>query len=99
MNVIISTSSSRDKGKAAVKKTRPTPKNNDQTVVISTAVTSDIDDEIVDEKPIAAVPSEAQNTSNANKSLLRYMYKCDAQIWHLASSLDAPSQFNSFPAD
>ena len=79
MNVIVSTSSSRDKGKTAVKKTRTIPKNNEHTTAIST-VTSDIDDEIVDDKPLASVPSEAQNASNPKKSHSRYMYNHNAQI-------------------
>jgi len=79
MNVIVGTSSSRDKGKTAVKKTRTTPKNNEHTTAIST-VTSDIDDEIVDDKPLASLPSEAQNASNPKKSHSRYMYNHNAQI-------------------
>ncbi|KAG0548414.1 hypothetical protein BDA96_01G165100 [Sorghum bicolor] len=67
MNVIVSTSSSRDKAKTAVKRARTTPKNNEHTMAIS-RVTSDIDDEIVDEKHIAPLPSEAKNTSNSKKS-------------------------------
>ncbi|KAL6894597.1 hypothetical protein ACP4OV_008695 [Aristida adscensionis] len=86
MNVIVSTSGARDKArtavndkaktavndkaKTAVKRTRTTPKNNDQTMVTST-VTSDIDDDIVDEKPIASISSEAWNTSNSKKSQSR----------------------------
>ncbi|CAN6310068.1 unnamed protein product [Urochloa humidicola] len=84
-----STSSSRDKGKAAVKKTRTVPKNNDHTVAtISTVtVTSDIDDEIVDEKPLASVPSEAQNTSNPKKSHSRL----DNIIMEAIKSLNEPT--------
>ncbi|TVU21701.1 hypothetical protein EJB05_31354 [Eragrostis curvula] len=67
MNVIVTASSSRDKGRTGVKKTRPPPKNNDQSMTIST-VTSDVDDEIVDAKPIASVSSEAWNSSNPKKS-------------------------------
>ena len=79
MNVIVSTSSSRDKGKTAVKKTRTIPKNNEHTTAIST-VTSDIDDGIIDDKPLASVPSEAQNAPNPKKAHSRYMYKCNAKI-------------------
>lgn len=84
MNVIVGTSSSRDKGKTAVKKTRTIPKINDHNMAISTFI-SDIDDEIADEKPIAVVPSEAKNTSNSKKSHSRYLYmsKSNTQIWHL----------------
>nr|TKW13573.1 hypothetical protein SEVIR_5G110700v2 [Setaria viridis] len=67
MNVTVTASSSRDKARSAVKKTRAGPKNNDQPAAIST-VTSDADDEIVDVKPIASVSSEAWNTSNSKKS-------------------------------
>ena len=112
MNVIVSTSSSRDKAKTAVKRARTTPKNNEHTMAIS-RVTYDIDDEIVDEKPIASLPSEAKNTSNSKKSHSRYLYmsKYNTQIWNLTlffsllpfanrklDTFDAPLQFNSFPA-
>lgn len=86
MNVIVSTSSSRDKAKTTLKRARTIPKNNEHTMAIS-RVTSDIDDEIVDEKavPIAPLPSEAKNTSNSKKSHSRYLYmfKYSTQIWHL----------------
>ena len=111
MNVIVSTSSYRDKAKTAVKRARTTPKNNEHTMAIN-RVTSDIDDEIVDEKPIASLPSEAKNTSNSKKSHSRYLYmsKYNTQIWNLTlfsllpfanrklDTFDAPLQFNSFPA-
>ncbi|TVU05693.1 hypothetical protein EJB05_48870, partial [Eragrostis curvula] len=58
MNVIVTASGSREKVKTAVKKTKATPKNNDQSTAIST-VTSDAEDEIVDVKPIASVSGEA----------------------------------------
>ncbi|CAL4943377.1 unnamed protein product [Urochloa decumbens] len=87
MNVIVSTSSSRDKGKTAVKKARTTPKNNDHTVATISTVTSDIDDEIVDEKPLASVPSEAQNTSNPKKSHSRL----DNIIMEAIKSLNEPT--------
>jgi myb proto-oncogene protein len=86
MNVIVSTSSSRDKGKAAVKKIRTTPKNNEHTTAIS-IVTSDIDDEIVDDKPVASVPSEAQNASNPKKSHSRL----DNIIMEAIKSLNEPT--------
>jgi len=67
MNVTVTASSSRDKARAAMKKTRAAPKNNDHTAAIIT-VTSDADDEIVDAKPIASVSAEAWNTSTSKKS-------------------------------
>jgi len=67
MNVTVTASSSRDKARAAMKKTRAAPKNNDHTATIIT-VTSDADDEIVDAKPIASVSAEAWNTSTSKKS-------------------------------
>ncbi|XP_062215147.1 single myb histone 6-like isoform X2 [Phragmites australis] len=67
MNVIVSASGSRDKGKTSMKKFRGTPKNSYHIMAAST-VTSDIDDEIVDEKSIASVFSEAWNTTNLKKS-------------------------------
>ncbi|KAJ1254929.1 hypothetical protein BS78_03G055900 [Paspalum vaginatum] len=67
MNVIVTASSSRDKGRTAVKKTRAAPKNNDHLATIST-VTSDVDDEIVDTKTIASVSNEAWNTSSSKKA-------------------------------
>ncbi|WVZ72396.1 hypothetical protein U9M48_020863 [Paspalum notatum var. saurae] len=70
MNVIVIASSSRDKGRTAVKKTRAAPKNNDHFAAIS-AVTSDVDGEIVDTKPIASVPNEAWNTSSSKKAQSR----------------------------
>ncbi|KAF8684767.1 hypothetical protein HU200_044189 [Digitaria exilis] len=86
MNVIVSTSSSRDKGKNAVKRTRTTPKNNDHTVAVST-VTSDIDDGIVDEKRVPSVPSETQNTSNPKKAQSRL----DNIIMEAIKSLNEPT--------
>jgi len=86
MNVIVSTSSSRDKGKTAVKKTRTIPKNNEHTTAIST-VTSDIDDEIVDDKPLASVPSEAQNAPNPKKAHSRL----DNIIMEAIKSLNEPT--------
>jgi myb proto-oncogene protein len=67
MNVTVTASSSRDKARTAVKKTRAAPKNNDHSAAIST-VTSDADDEMVDAKPIASVSTEAWNTSTSKKS-------------------------------
>ncbi|KAF8704897.1 hypothetical protein HU200_031138 [Digitaria exilis] len=67
MNVTVTASSSRDKARSTVKKTRAAPKNNDNSAAIST-ITSDADDEIVDVKPIASVSSEAWNASNSKKS-------------------------------
>lgn len=66
MNVIVTASSSRDKGRTSVKKTRAGPKNNDHPAAIST-ITSDVD-EIVDAKPIKLVSSEAWNISNSKKT-------------------------------
>lgn len=67
INVIVTASGSREKGRTSVKKNRATPKNNDHSMAIST-VASDIDDEIVDVQPIASVSSEAWNNSNRKKS-------------------------------
>jgi len=67
MNVIFTASSSREKGRAGMKKTRPAPKNNDQSMTVNT-VTSDADEEIADVKPITSVSGEAWNNSNPRKS-------------------------------
>lgn len=67
MNVIVTSSTSRDKGRTSTRRTRATPKNNDHSLSIGT-ITSDIDEEIVDTKPIASVSIEAWNTSNSKKS-------------------------------
>jgi transcription factor MYB, plant len=67
MNVVFTASSSREKGRAGMKKTRPAPKNNDQSMTVNT-VTSDADEEIADVKPITSVSGEAWNNSNPKKS-------------------------------
>ncbi|CAD6239771.1 unnamed protein product [Miscanthus lutarioriparius] len=69
MNVIVTSSSARDRGRTSTRRTRAAPKNNDHSLALST-VTSDVDDEIVDVNPIpiASVPVEAWNTSNSKKS-------------------------------
>ncbi|XP_066305719.1 single myb histone 5-like [Miscanthus floridulus] len=69
MNVIVTSSSARDRGRTSTRRTRAAPKNNDHSLALST-VTSDVDDEIVDLNPIpiASVPVEAWNTSNSKKS-------------------------------
>lgn len=67
MNVIVTSSSARDRGRTSTRRTRAAPKNNDHSVAMST-VTSDVDDEIVDVKPIASVPVETWNPSNSKKS-------------------------------
>ncbi|KAL6637230.1 hypothetical protein ACP70R_024802 [Stipagrostis hirtigluma subsp. patula] len=87
MNVIVNASGSRDKARTVVKKTRTTPKSNDNTMAIST-VTSDIDDEIVDEKPIASVSSEAWNTSNPKKS---HSSRLDNIIMEAIKNLNEPT--------
>jgi transcription factor MYB, plant len=91
MNVTVTASSSRDKARTAVKKTRAAPKNNDHSAAIST-VTSDADDEMVDAKPIASVSTEAWNTSTSKKSHSRYF--CRSAIHNVInrklSSLNAP---------
>uniref|UniRef100_A0A0A9EJT9 Smh6 n=1 Tax=Arundo donax TaxID=35708 RepID=A0A0A9EJT9_ARUDO len=84
MNVIVSASGSRDKGKSAVKKTRATPKTSDHTM----AVTSDIDDEIVDEKPVPSVSSEAWNTSKRKKS---HSSRLDNIIMEAIKTLNEPT--------
>ncbi|XP_008644292.1 single myb histone 6 isoform X1 [Zea mays] len=85
MNVIVSTSSSRDKAKSALKRIRTIPKNNEHTMAI-TRVTSDIDDEIVDEKPIVSLPSEAKNTSSSKKS-----HRLDNIIMEAIKNLNEPT--------
>ncbi|XP_062182654.1 single myb histone 6-like [Phragmites australis] len=85
MNAIVTTSGSREKGRTAVKKTRTT-KNNDHSTAIST-VTSDVDDEIADAKPIASVSSEARNTSNPKKPQSRL----DNIIMEAIKNLDEPT--------
>ncbi|EES02415.1 single myb histone 5 [Sorghum bicolor] len=68
MNVIVTSSSARDRGRTSTRRTRAAPKNSDQSLPMST-VTSDVDDEIVDVNPIASVvPVESWNTSNSKKS-------------------------------
>ncbi|CAD6341697.1 unnamed protein product [Miscanthus lutarioriparius] len=69
MNVIVTSSSARDRGRTSTRRTRAAPKNNDHSLALST-VTSDVDDEIVDVNPIpiASVPVEAWNPSNSKKS-------------------------------
>ncbi|TVU45950.1 hypothetical protein EJB05_05460 [Eragrostis curvula] len=69
-----------------LKKTQPTPKNGDHALAITT-VTSDIDNEIVDVKPIAAVPSEALNSSNPKKSQL----SLDMIIMEAVKNLNEPT--------
>jgi hypothetical protein len=66
MNITAITSGSREKGRAASKKTRSTHNKGDHINTIST-VASNINDEIVDEMLIAALPSEALKTSNLKK--------------------------------
>ena len=70
MNVIVTTLGSRDKVKAAVKKTKAAPKNHDHSMASGT-VASDDEDEVVDVKPIASMSSEAQNSSISKKSQSR----------------------------
>ncbi|KAK3146640.1 hypothetical protein QOZ80_3BG0269320 [Eleusine coracana subsp. coracana] len=82
-------SGSREKGRTALKKIRSTPKNDDHAMVIST-ITSDINDEIVDEEPIAAVPSEALNTSNPKKTPSRL----DNVIMEAIKTLNEPMGSN-----
>uniref|UniRef100_A0ACD6A5Q4 Uncharacterized protein n=1 Tax=Avena sativa TaxID=4498 RepID=A0ACD6A5Q4_AVESA len=66
INVLFTPSGSREKGRTATKKNQSTPKNTDHQIANST-VSSDVDDEIVEEKPIASVSSQLWNSSNARK--------------------------------
>ncbi|GJN05478.1 hypothetical protein PR202_ga23106 [Eleusine coracana subsp. coracana] len=86
MNAIVTTSGSRDKAKAAVKKTKAAPKNHDHSMAIST-VASDGEDEIVDVKPIASVSSEAWNSSISKRSHSRL----DNIIMEAVKSLNEPT--------
>ncbi|ONM29885.1 MYB-type transcription factor [Zea mays] len=67
MNVIVTSSSTRDRGRTSTRRTRAAPKNNDQLLAMST-ITSEVDDEIVDVKPIVSMSVEGWNTSNSKKS-------------------------------
>ncbi|KAK3160674.1 hypothetical protein QOZ80_1BG0062810 [Eleusine coracana subsp. coracana] len=86
MNAIVTTSGSRDKVKAAMKKTKAAPKNHDHSMAIST-VASDGEDEIVDVKPIASVSSEAWNSSISKRSHSRL----DNIIMEAVKSLNEPT--------
>ncbi|KAL6847976.1 hypothetical protein ACP4OV_022104 [Aristida adscensionis] len=86
MNVIVTASGSREKGKTVVRKPRPTPKNNDHSMAVST-VTSDVDDEIADVKPIAAVPSEPRNTAHSKK----HQSRLDNIIMEAIKNLNEPT--------
>uniref|UniRef100_A0A453LQX0 Uncharacterized protein n=1 Tax=Aegilops tauschii subsp. strangulata TaxID=200361 RepID=A0A453LQX0_AEGTS len=70
INVFFTESGSMDKGRTAMKKNRATPRRNDHPMAKST-VASDVDDEIVDEQPIASVSSELWNVSIPKKSRSR----------------------------
>ncbi|CAM0875748.1 unnamed protein product [Alopecurus aequalis] len=66
INVLFTASGSREKGRTVTKKNQATPKNTDHQTAIST-VASDIDDEIVEEKPIISISSQVWNSSIARK--------------------------------
>lgn len=70
INVFLTESGSMDKGRTATKKNRAAPRRNDHPMANST-VASDVDDEIVDEQPIASMSSELWNVSIPKKSRSR----------------------------
>lgn len=70
INVSFTASGSRENVRTARKKNQSTPKSTDHQIANST-VASDVDDEIVEEKPIASVSSQVWNSSNARKPFSR----------------------------
>ncbi|KAK1645725.1 hypothetical protein QYE76_063530 [Lolium multiflorum] len=66
MNVLFPGCGSREKGRSTTKKNQGTPKNTDHQIANNT-IASDVDDEIVEEKPMTSVSSQVWNSSIAKK--------------------------------